>query len=61
MSKITLTPWQSAAFHGLITFIGSAVAMYLAGHPDLANMTVAGVFAAVWNYVQGRSTTEASA
>lgn len=61
MQKVTLNKWQSALLHGVITFVGSAIALYLAGHPDLGNMTIAGIFAAVWNVLQNIGTSEQSA
>lgn len=61
MDRITLTPWQSAVLHGLATFVFSAATLFLTGHPDIANMTIAGVVAAVWNALQNRTTTDMSA
>jgi hypothetical protein len=61
MDKITLKPWQSALLHGLVVWIGAGVTLWLSGHPDIANMTVAGAVAAIWNALQGANTSDRSA
>lgn len=61
MPKVTLSKWQSAALHAVIVWVGSAVALWLSGHPDIGAMTISAAFAALWNVAQNIGTTDQSA
>jgi hypothetical protein len=61
MFGITLNKWQSAFLHGFVTFGAAATTLWLSGHPDIANMTIAGFVAGLWNVLQGVSTSDQSA
>jgi hypothetical protein len=61
MQKITLMPWQSSALHTVATFVVGAVALWLTGHPDIASLTVSAIVAGVYNWLQGKGTSDQSA
>jgi hypothetical protein len=61
MQKITLTPWQSGVLHTVATFVVGAVVLWLSGHPDIASMTVSAIVAGIYNWLQGKGTSDQSA